>query len=436
MIINILTLGCSKNTYDSEILGTYLNNVLGHIVQYVETPFKPADALIINTCGFILPAKEESIEIILDAIEAKNQGYISNLYVMGCLVQRYREELPDELPEVDAFFGVDDLPKILKIFGGDYRFSLVGERLLSTPKHYAYLKIAEGCDRKCAFCAIPLIRGKHRSQPIEAIIDQAKALYNQGVKELIIISQDTTYYGIDIYGKPMLHVLLDKLAQIGFPWIRLHYTYPTAYIQTVVDTIAQFPNICNYIDIPFQHISDNVLKMMRRGYNSNFVYKTIEYIRKKLPNSAIRTTLIVGHPGESDKDFQQLIDFVQQVQFERLGVFQYYHEENTYAGENYSDSIPQNIKQQRMDYIMQIQQNIAQTLNQKLIGSKQQVLIDKKEDNYYIGRTQFDSPEIDQEVIVYSKEKLNIGQFYTVKITQAFEFDLVAELNQPNSKPA
>ncbi len=428
MKINILTLGCSKNTVDSEYLGTqlYKQNIQ---VNYTNCPYQEADALIINTCGFILDAKQESIDTILDAIEAKQQGLIKKVYVMGCLVQRYKKDLEQELSnEIDGFYGVNDLPKILDDIGVDYKKELLGERLISTPKHYAFLKISEGCDRKCAFCSIPLIRGPHKSVPFETIIKQAQYLYNIGVKELIIIAQDTTYYGIDLYGKPRLDELLEELAKINFPWIRLHYTYPSNFPKRVIDIMAKYPNIVNYIDIPFQHISDNMLKRMHRGHTSRHIYELIDYFRKTIPDIAIRTTLIVGFPGETQEDFEQLKEFVQKNKFDRLGVFTYSHEENTYAGDNYKDDVPQEVKQQRMEEILSIQEQISFEKNQQKIGKTLPVLIDRAEEDYFVGRTQYDSPEVDNEVIIYSANNLEIGQFYNVKITDAYEFDLIGKI--------
>ncbi len=428
--INILTLGCSKNTYDSEQLATLLNKNNAKI-EFIDNPSQATgEAIIINTCGFILDAKEESIAAILDAIEAKNQGKVKKVFAMGCLVERYKKELTDEMAdEVDGFFGVNDMPQILQSLGLDPKKELHGERLLSTPSHFAFLKIAEGCDRKCAFCAIPLIRGKHKSQPFEQVIEQAQYLYSIGVKELILIAQDTTYYGIDLYGKQRLAELLEQLAKIGFPWIRLHYAYPTSFPMEVLDVMKNYPNIVHYLDIPFQHISDKMLKMMRRGHTSKDIYRIIETFRKEIPDIAIRTAFIVGHPGEEEEDFRELVRFVEEMKFDRVGVFTYSHEENTYAWQHYQDEINEEIKQQRAAELMALQQNISLEKNQQKVGTIQKVLIDRREGNYFIGRTQYDSPEIDNEVLVEARHDIKIGEFYDVKIYDAMEFDLFAVLN-------
>ncbi len=429
--INILTLGCSKNTYDSEQLATLLHKNNAKI-EFIDNPSEATgDAIIINTCGFILDAKEESISAILDAIEAKNQGQVRKVFAMGCLVERYKKELTDEMAdEVDGFFGVNDMAQIIKSLGLDYKKELHGERLLSTPSHFAFLKISEGCDRTCAFCAIPLIRGKHHSQPFEKIIQQARYLYSAGVKELILIAQDTTYYGIDLYGRQRLPELLEELAKIGFPWIRLHYAYPTSFPMEILDIMNDYPNITHYLDIPFQHISDRMLKLMRRGHTSRDIYKIIETARTKVPDIAIRTAFIVGHPGEEDEDFRQLLRFVEEMKFDRVGVFTYSHEENTYAWQNYQDEIDEETKQQRAAEIMAVQQEISFEKNQQKLGSIQKVLIDRREGNYFIGRTQYDSPEIDNEVVVEANHDIKIGEFYEIKIYDAVEFDLFGVLNQ------
>ena len=424
MKINILTLGCSKNTVDSEVLATYLAK--GNEIVF-DSPLDSADAVIINTCGFILDSKQESIDYILDALEAKQSGLLGKVYVMGCLVERYKKELPAELPEVDGFFGVNDLPDILKTFDIDYKKELFGERLLSTPSHYAYLKISEGCDRSCAFCAIPLIRGKHKSVPVEEVISRAKNLRNQGVQELILIAQDSTYYGRELYGEPKIAELLDNLSQIDFPWIRLHYMYPSSFPKDLIDVMAGRENIVKYVDIPFQHASDKVLKMMRRGHGKDKIYELVEAFRTKMPDVAIRTTLIVGHPGEGEKEFQELYDFVEEMKFDRLGVFPYSHEENTYGGEHYDDEVPDEVKQERLDAIMTLQEKISLEKNLAKEGKIFDVLIDRREGEYFVGRTQYDSPEVDNEVLVRSDD-LETGNFYKIKITDAAEYDLFGEV--------
>ncbi len=424
--INFITLGCYKNLVDSETLATFFkkNNI---DVVFEEFPEK-GDIAIINTCGFIESAKQESIDKILEYVELKEQGKIKDVYVIGCLSERYREELTKEIPEVNKFFGVN-LKEILSYFKIDYKKELYGERLISTPKHYAYLKISEGCDRKCSFCAIPLIRGKHISRPTEEILKEARHLRETGVKELILIAQDTTYYGKDLYGEFKFAELLEKLAKdIDFEWIRVHYLYPMDYTERVLEVMAKYDNICNYVDIPYQHISDRILKSMRRGYDKDFVIKQIEKIRNILPNSALRTAFIVGYPGETQQEFDELIEFIRETKFDRLGVFDYSHEENTFAYEHYEDDIPEEIKQQRVEKIMEIQQEISLQKNQNKVGKTYKVLVDRKEGDFYIARTEFDSPEIDNEILIPAKQKLKTGEFYNVKITDAYEFDLVAEL--------
>ncbi len=423
--INILTLGCSKNTVDSEFLATLINKNNAK-VEFIDNPSQATgDAIIINTCGFILDAKEESISAILDAVEAKENGQVKKVFAMGCLVERYKKELTDEMAdEVDGFFGVNDMPKIIQALGLDYKKELHGERMLSTPSHIAFIKISEGCDRHCAFCAIPDIRGKHKSVPFENLISQAQYLYEKGVKELIVIAQDTTYYGIDLYGRQRLPELLEEFARIGFPWIRLHYAYPTTFPKDVISVMQKYDNITHYIDIPFQHISDNILKLMRRGHTGEDIRKLIKFFRTEIPDIAIRTAFIVGHPGETESDFQMLKDFVQEAQFDRLGVFTYSHEENTYGWKHYKDEIPEEIKQQRAAEIMELQQEISFNKNQEKIKTPQTVLIDRREGQYFVGRTQYDSPEIDNEVLIKPQHGIEIGNFYKVNIYDATEFDL------------
>ncbi len=420
--IHILTLGCPKNLVDSEILMSKLKNKF----QIVEKPEK-ADLVVVNTCGFIDSAKQESIEKIFEMVELKEKGKVESVYVMGCLSERYKNELEKEIPEVDKFFGVEKFEEILNTLGVPDRYELLGERELLTPKHYAYLKISEGCDNPCSFCAIPLIRGKHISRPIEEIIKEAKKLAWKGVKEIIIIAQDTTYYGLDIYGKRKLPELLNRLSEIdGIEWIRLMYTFPAKFPTEVLDIMAQNPKICKYIDIPIQHISDKILKSMRRGITKRKTIELLEKIRETVPEVAIRTSLIVGYPGETEKEFEELLDFVYTFKFDRLGVFTYSQEEGTKAFE-LGDPISPEEKERRMALIMNAQHDIIVEKNEKMIGRKFKVLIDRKERDFYIGRTQWDAPEIDLEVLVEGNG-IKIGNFYEVEIYDIFEYDLIGKV--------
>jgi ribosomal protein S12 methylthiotransferase len=424
--IRVVTLGCAKNTVDSEVLmgQLKLNNI--RVLRDGETGRE--DSVIINTCGFINDAKEESIETILGFIEAKKKGKLKQVYVMGCLSERFKEPLQKEIPEVDEYFGVRDMSEIVTRMGAAYRKELLGERYLTTPNHYAYLKIAEGCDRSCSFCAIPGIRGKHISRPVEDIIDEAKKLAAQGVKELLLISQDLTYYGIDLYKKQMLPELVTLLSELKlFTWIRLHYLFPTTFPEALLDVMSSRPDVCNYVDIPLQHISDRILKSMRRGVDKNGTIKLMNEFRKQLPGAAVRAAFIVGYPGETQEEFEELKTFVQETKFDRVGVFTYSHEEDTNAFD-LSDDVPAEIKQQRAAEIMEIQQEISQQLNQLKTGKTFSVLIDRQEGDYFIGRTEFDSPEVDNEVLIKNTTKLKIGEFYTAKITGADAFDLYAEV--------
>ena len=383
-----------------------------------------ADIVVINTCGFIGDAKEESIDTILQYIRMKEEGKLKRVFVMGCLSERYKPSLIKEIPEVDEYFGVNDLAGVIKALGAEYRESLVGERLLTTPSHYAYLKIAEGCDRRCSFCAIPGIRGKHISKPIEQIINEAEIIAEKGVKELLLISQDLTYYGFDLYGKSTLTELIRKLSDLKrFDWIRLHYTFPSGFPADLLALMNERENICNYIDIPLQHISDKILKSMRRGVNGADTRQLISDMRKHLPQAAIRTAFIVGYPGETKKEFEELKEFVKEMKFDRMGVFTYSHEEDTHAF-SLEDTIPEEVKNARAAELMALQQEISSNLNNVKIGQKLKVLIDRKEGNYYIGRTEFDSPEVDNEVLIEDFETLQIGAFYSVLITAAEDFDL------------
>lgn len=425
--INLITLGCSKNLVDSENLATQLaaNNYQIKFDGNIDN----TEIAIINTCGFINDAKQESLDTIFSYINAKENNQIEKLYVTGCLSGRYKNDLKKEIPEVDKYFGSESLHEILNTLKADFKKNLLGERLISTPSHYAYLKISEGCNRKCSFCAIPLIRGKHKSVPMEILVQQAQNLAKKGVKELIIIAQDSSSYGIDLYKKYALAELLEKLSNVqGVEWIRLHYTYPVNFPVDALGVIAKKSNICNYIDIPLQHINTKVLKKMRRGHDKQKTYELINLFRQKIPNVSVRTTLIVGHPGETDEDFEQLKQFVREMKFDRLGVFTYSEEENTHAGETMQDTIPEEVKQERASEIMQIQEQISFEKNTAKIGKTIKVLIDRKEQNDYIARTEFDSPEVDNEVIIRTEEKLKIGEFYEVKIIDATEFDLYAKI--------
>jgi ribosomal protein S12 methylthiotransferase len=424
--INIITMGCSKNLVDSEhLMGQLQANDL-RVVHQSEND--SGDIVIINTCGFIADAKEESIDMILNAVEAKKAGDVEKVYVMGCLSERYKKELPEEISGVDGFYGASDMTKIIKDLGADYKTELVGERVLTTPSHYAYLKISEGCDRKCSFCAIPLIRGKHKSVPREELIIEAKKLAQKGVKELILIAQDLIWYGIDIYQKQALGDLLKELIKIqGIDWIRLHYTYPTNFPNEILDIIRDEPKVANYIDIPLQHISDRILRSMKRGHTGKGTRELVQSMRNKVPDVALRTTFIVGYPGETEADFNELIDFVKESRFERLGVFTYSPEEDTSAFK-LEDDVPEEVKQERKARLMELQEEISREINQKRIGSENKVIIDRYEYPYFIGRTQYDSPEVDNEVLIEAEETdLQIGQFYTIKITKADSFDLYGE---------
>ncbi len=421
--VNIVTLGCSKNQVDSEVLLTQLR---GNGIETVhESSGDDSNVVIINTCGFIDNAKQESVDTILRYVDAKNDGVVDKVYVTGCLSQRYKDDLEKEIPEVDAWFGTRDLSRILKTFKANYKQELVGERILTNPGHYAYLKISEGCDRPCSFCAIPLMRGKHVSRPIEELVREAKNLARGGTKELLLIAQDSTYYGLDLYRKRNLAELLRNLADVdGIEWIRLHYAFPAGFPLDVLDVMAERPNVCKYLDIPLQHGSTEMLQLMRRGTTREKTQALLETIREKVPGIAIRTTMIVGHPGESEANFSEMLDFVERSRFERLGVFTYSHEENTHAY-SMEDSIPDDVKQERMERVMELQQGISLELNQKKVGKKLKVLMDRKEGGQYIGRTEYDSPEVDNEVLIESPDEyIRLGDFENVLIESATEFDL------------
>ncbi len=419
-------MGCAKNLVDSEILITQLKG--NKIDAYHEAHGMRPDVVVINTCGFIDNAKQESIDTILRFADAKESGEISKLYITGCLSERYKSELEKEIPQVDAFFGTRELPALLKRFNANYKQELVGERLTTTAQHYAYMKISEGCDRPCAFCAIPLMRGKHISRPMEELLHEAENHAKNGVKELLLIAQDSTYYGLDIYKSRKLAELLSHLSDVnGIDWIRLHYAFPSGFPEDVLSVIREKENICNYIDIPLQHASSKVLKLMKRGINRKGSEKLINKIRDKVPGIAIRTTMMVGHPGETPKEFDKLLDFIEKMKFERLGVFTYSHEEDT-ASYKLDDSISAKEKKKRADLVMQVQEEISQDFNNSLIGNSLKVLIDRKENNYYIGRTEFDSPEVDNEVIINaSKNYLRLGDFANIKINDALPFDLIGD---------
>lgn len=421
--INVVTLGCSKNVYDSEVLMGQLK-ASGKDVTH-EAINDEANIVVINTCGFINNAKEESVNTILEYVDKKDQGLVDKIFVTGCLSERYKPDLESEIPDVDQYFGTTDLPLLLKALGADYKHELLGERITTTPKNYAYLKISEGCDRPCSFCAIPLMRGKHVSQPIEKLVKEAEGLARDGVKELILIAQDLTYYGLDLYKKRNLAELLEALAKVeGIEWIRLHYAFPTGFPMDVLDLMNREPKICNYIDIPLQHIADNVLKSMRRGTTQEKTTKLLKEFRAAVPGMTIRTTLIVGYPGETEEDFQTLKNWVQEMRFERLGCFTYSHEENTHAY-LLEDDVPQEVKQARANEIMDIQAQISWELNQEKIGQTFRCIIDRKEGNNFVGRTEFDSPDVDNEVLIDATEHyVKVGDFVEIEIYDATEFDL------------
>ncbi len=426
--VNIVTLGCSKNLVDSEEIFTQLRANSFDVTH--EAKKDGANIVIVNTCGFIDNAKQESIDTILRYADAKQHGLIDKLYVTGCLSHRYKDDLEREIPTVDAYFGTNELPRLLKTLKADYKHELVGERLITTPAHFAYLKIAEGCDRPCSFCAIPLMRGGHVSKSIEQVVLEAKNLVRRGTKELILIAQDLTYYGLDLYRKRRLDDLLRALSDVeGLEWIRLQYAYPSGFPMEILDVMAERGNICNYLDMPLQHGSDRILKLMRRGITRERTEELIANIRDKVPGIALRTTLIAGHPGETEADFEEMHRFVDTMRFDRLGVFTYSHEENTHA-HTMPDDVPDETKQERADEIMQLQQGISQELNQGKIGGTFKVLFDRKENGYFVGRTEFDSPEVDNEVLVEATGETYIrqGDFARVEITDATEFDLYGRL--------
>jgi len=419
--INVITLGCSKNIYDSEVLMGQLKANDKKVVHE-----KEGNIVVINTCGFIDNAKEESVNTILEQIKHKEAGNVDEVYVTGCLSERYKPDLEKEIPQVDAYFGTSDLPQLLKVLGADYKHELVGERLLTTPKHFAYLKIAEGCDRPCSFCAIPLMRGKHLSTPIEDLVKQAQQLAKDGVKELMLIAQDLTYYGLDLYKKRRLADLLRALAGVdGIEWIRLHYAFPTGFPEDVLEVMREEPKVCNYLDIPLQHISDPILKSMRRGTTQEKTTNLLQKFRAEVPGIILRTSLIVGYPGETEEDFELLKKWVKQMRFERLGCFTYSHEENTHAHQ-LEDDVPEELKQERSNIIMELQSQISWEHNQGCVGKTFRCLIDRKEGVHFIGRTYMDSPDVDNEVLIdATKYYLKQGDFATIKITEATDYDLI-----------
>lgn len=427
--INVVTLGCSKNVFDSEVMMGQLkanNFTVEHESSQMDSQY-----VIINTCGFIENAKQESIDTILNWVDAKEQGLVEKVYVTGCLSERYKPDLEKEIPDVDQYFGTKDLPRLLKTLRADYKKELVGERLLTTPSHYAYFKIAEGCDRPCAFCAIPLMRGKHVSTPIEQLVDNAKKLVANGTKELMLIAQDLTFYGLDLYKERKLADLLRHLSDVeGLDWIRLHYAYPSGFPMDVLDVMNERSNICNYLDMPLQHISDPMLKSMRRAISKKKTISLVNQIRDKVPDIALRTTLISGFPGETEQDFQELYDWVAETKFDRLGIFPYSHEENTHAF-SMEDNVSEEVKQQRAEDIMELQSGISHELNQKHVGKTMKVLFDRVDGDYFVGRTEYDSPEVDNEVLVPTSDYVRLGDFAEVEITSAEVYDLYGRvLNQ------
>lgn len=425
--VNVITLGCSKNLVDSErVLKMFAD---AGVTAEHEAPHKDGEIVVINTCGFINDAKEESIETILECVEAKKNGKVSAVYVMGCLSQRYGADLKKEIPEVDNWYGKFDWKDVVSDISGLTDISLPSDRVITTPHHYAYLKIAEGCNRFCAFCAIPLITGRYTSRPIEEILDEVELLVSNGVKEFNIIAQDITSYGTDIYGKQCLPELVDKIASInGVRWVRLHYAYPTNFPLELLDVIARHDNVCKYLDIALQHISDNVLKNMRRNITGKETRRLISEMRRRVPGLHLRTTLMVGFPGEGEAEFNELINFVAEQKFERMGAFAYCEEDDTFAAKNFSDDISEEVKQQRLSQLMQIQENISLEQNEKKIGQEFAVIIDREESEFYIGRTQWDSPDVDPEVLIEKTDSLKIGEFYKVKVVSALPFELMAHV--------
>ena len=425
--VNIISLGCSKNLVDTELLLKQLVKA-GYEVA-VDAEKEEADIVIINTCGFIGDAKEESVNTILEQVRRKTDGEVDRILVMGCLSQRYKSELEVEIPEVDAYFGKFDWKGILNYLGNSYDETIRNQRLLTTPSHYAYLKIAEGCNRTCSYCAIPIMTGKYQSREMEEILEECRNLVKNGVKELLVMAQDLTYYGTDLYGENKLAELISRMADIeGVVWIKLHYAYPAGFPVEILKVMRERENVCNYLDIALQHCSDSMLQIMRRGVSKEQTISLVNKIRKEVPGIFLRTTLMAGHPGETEKDFEELCAFVREMKFERLGVFAYSHEEDTYCDKYYKDDVPLKVKKRRTEKIMEIQREISRDVNDSMIGKTMRVLIDRKEEDYYIGRTEYDSPEVDPEVLIHSDKLLKIGEFYDVKITGAYDYDLTGEV--------
>ncbi len=430
--VNVISLGCSKNLVDSELL----LKQLAHAGYRIETDAENSDAevVVVNTCGFIGDAKEESVNTILEQVERKKAGIVKKLLVMGCLSQRYGDDLKTEIPEVDAFFGKFDWKGILAALGHPYEEALRHQRQLTTPGHYAYLKIAEGCNRTCSYCAIPIMTGKYQSRAMEEILEECRELVKHGVKELLVIAQDLTYYGTELYGGNKLAELIERISDIpGVEWIKLHYAYPAAFPVELLKVMRERDNVCKYLDIALQHCSDHMLKMMRRGIDKRKTVELVEKIRKEVPGIFLRTTLMTGHPGETEEDFTELCEFVERMKFERLGVFPYSHEEDTYCDLHYEDNVPEDVKRQRAEKIMELQAAVSEKLNNSLIGNVFKVLVDRKEENYYVGRTEHDSPEVDPEVLIEGATDLQIGNFYWVRITGADEYDLYGSIAKETS---
>ncbi len=425
--VDVITLGCSKNLVDSEVL---MRQLIANGYTLEHDPEKPnGEIAIINTCGFIGDAKEESVNMILEFAEAKNERRLKKLFVMGCLSERYRQELQEEIPEVDKFYGKFDWKQLVTDLGKSYYKDLEYDRSLSTPPHYAYLKISEGCNRTCSYCSIPLITGKYKSRPIEDIESEVRQLVSSGVKEFQLIAQDLTYYGLDLYNEMKLPELVERISDIeGVKWIRLHYAYPAHFPIDLLRVIRERENVCKYLDIALQHISDKMLKIMRRNITKDQTLELIKRFRDEVPGIHLRTTMMVGHPGESEEDFNELLDFVKEARFERLGAFPYSHEEDTYNDKYYTDDIPADVKQDRMNQLMEIQEGISLTINESKVGKTFKVIIDREDQEYYIGRTQYDSPEVDGEVLIANSSKLNIGDFYNVKIESVYPFDLIGTI--------